>query len=241
MGENPHDKADTPPQESSQEADSSAGTGPSDARFHSVLTTGLLYLFGEGDDDALSHFLAVEGQHLLRYIDRRLPAHVRGPIGVDDILQEVVITLAKKRDRGELEVINTPAFRGLVRKITQGVISKAIAAAHAKKRDISRKASPGNRSGDISSAGDPMDRVPAAVESPSMDMHRGEQLDALEKCLAEMTDEEVEIIDMKHRIGLEHSEIAMRLGISVESARQRFHRAIEHLRKLLQREYPESI
>lgn len=241
MGEIPHDKAGTSPEESAQEADSSAGTGPAEVRFHSVLTTGLLYLFGEGDDDALSHFLAVEGRHLLRYIDRRLPAHVRGPIGVDDILQEVVITLAKKRDRGELEVINTPAFRGLVRKITQGVISKAIAAAHAKKRDISRKASPGNRSGDTSTAGDPLDRVPAAVDSPSMEVHRGEQLDALEKCLAEMTEEEVEIIDMKHRIGLEHSQIAMRLGISVESARQRFHRAIEHLRELLQREYPESI
>jgi len=241
MDENPHDKAGSSPEESSQEADSSAGTGPPEDRFHSVLTTGLLYLFGEGDDDALSHFLAVEGQHLLRYIDRRLPAHVRGPIGIDDILQEVVITLAKKRDCGELEVINTPAFRGLVRKITQGVISKAIAAAHAKKRDISRKASPGNNSGEFSSAGDPLDRVPADVDSPSMDVHRGEQLAALEKCLAEMTEEEVEIIDMKHRIGLEHSEIAMRLGISVESARQRFHRAIEHLRKLLQRQYPESI
>jgi RNA polymerase sigma factor (sigma-70 family) len=241
MGEIPHDKADTSPEESAQEADSSAGTGPSEDRFHSVLTTGLLYLFGEGDDDALSHFLAVEGRHLLRYIDRRLPAHVRGPIGIDDILQEVVITLAKKRDRGELEVINTPAFRGLVRKITQGVISKAIAAAHAMKRDISRKASPGNRSGDTSSAGDPLDRVPAAVDSPSMDMHRGEQLAALEKCLTEMTEEEVEIIDMKHRIGLEHAEIAIQLGISVDTARQRFHRAIEHLRKLLQRQYPESI
>jgi RNA polymerase sigma factor (sigma-70 family) len=72
-------------------------------------------------------------------------------------------------------------------------------------------------------------------------MHRGEQLAALEKCLTEMTEEEVEIIDMKHRIGLEHSEIAIQLGISVDTARQRFHRAIEHLRELLQREYPESI
>ena len=86
-----------------------------------------------------------------------------------------------------------------------------------------------------------MDRVPAAVDSPSMDMHRGEQLGALEKCLTEMTEEEVEIIDMKHRIGLEHAEIAIQLGISVDTARQRFHRAIEHLRELLQREYPESI
>ncbi len=41
--------------------------------------------------------------------------------------------------------------------------------------------------------------------------------------------------------GLEHSEIALRLGISVDTARQRFHRAIEHLRELLQREYPDSI
>ena len=33
----------------------------------------------------------------------------------------------------------------------------------------------------------------------------------------------------------------MRLGISVDTARQRFHRAIEHLRELLHREYPDSI
>jgi DNA-directed RNA polymerase specialized sigma24 family protein len=33
----------------------------------------------------------------------------------------------------------------------------------------------------------------------------------------------------------------MRLGISVDTARQRFHRTIEHLRELLQLEYPESI
>jgi hypothetical protein len=41
--------------------------------------------------------------------------------------------------------------------------------------------------------------------------------------------------------GLEHAAIAMRLGISVETARQRFHRAIEHLRELLHRQYPDGI
>jgi DNA-directed RNA polymerase specialized sigma24 family protein len=33
----------------------------------------------------------------------------------------------------------------------------------------------------------------------------------------------------------------MRLDISVDTARQRFHRAIEHLRELLHRQYPDSI
>jgi len=220
--------------------DPPADLGPSHDPFHSVLTTGLLYLFSEGDDDALSHFLDVEGAQLLRYIDRRLPPHVRGPIGTDDILQEVVITLAKKRDSGDLEVINTAAFRGLVRKITDGVISRELAKAHAKKRDISRRVSPGRMGrGESTGGGDPLDRVPADGDPPSMEVRRNEQLELLTSCLSEMTPEEVEIIDMKHRMELDHADIAERLGLSVEAARQRFHRAIEHLRALLRRKYPD--
>jgi len=44
---------------------------------------------------------------------------------------------------------------------------------------------------------------------------------------------------MKHRMELDHADIAERLGLSVEAARQRFHRAIEHLRELLRRKYPD--
>lgn len=217
-----------------------AAPGPFDDPFHSVLTTGLLYLFSGGNDDALRHFLDVEGAKLLRYIDRRLPPHVRGPIDTDDILQEVVIALAKKRDSGDLEVINTPAFRGLVRKITDRVISKELEKAHAKKRDISRKASPGRMGrGESTGAGNPLDRVPADGDPPSMEVRRSEQLELLTSCLSEMTPEEVEIIDMKHRMELDHANIAERLGISVEAARQRFHRAIDHLRELLRRKYPD--
>jgi len=209
--------------------------------FHSVLTTGLLHLFGEGNDAALGHFLAVEGKQLRHYIDRRLPDHVRGPIGIDDILQEVVISLAGKRDKGELEVINTKAFRGLVRKITQGVISRAVAAAHAQKRDIARKAPQGRRDANGSTQGDLIDQVPARTDSPSKMVHRGEQVDALRISLAAMTQDEVEIIDMRHRRNLEYIEIGELLKISEGSARKRFHRAITHLRELLRKEYPESI
>ncbi|MDE0958950.1 MAG: sigma-70 family RNA polymerase sigma factor [Planctomycetota bacterium] len=220
-----------------QECDVGAPQDP----FHSVLTTGLLHLFGEGDDDALGHFLAVEGKHLRRYIDRRLPGHVRGPIGIDDILQEVVISLADKRDQGELEVINTPAFRGLVRKITQGVISRVVAAAHAQKRDIARKAPQAGTDGNSSAQGDLIDQVPARTDSPSKMVHRGEQIDALELSLAAMTQDEVEIIDMRHRRNLEYIEIGELLKISEGNARKRFHRAITHLRELLRKHYPESI
>ncbi|PCH82831.1 MAG: hypothetical protein COC02_05005 [Rhodospirillaceae bacterium] len=177
----------------------------------------------------------------VRYVGLSVLAHI-SPIGIDDILQEVVITLAKKRDSGDLEVINTAAFRGLVRKITDGVISKELAKAHTKKRDISRKASPGRMGrGESTGVGDPLDRVPADGDPPSMQVRRSEQLELLTNCLSEMTPEEVEIIDMKHRMDLEHTAIAERLGISVEAARQRFHRAIDHLRELLHRKYPDNI
>ncbi len=230
--------SDPPPDHGpDQECDVRARQDP----FHSVLTTGLLHLFGEGDDEALGHFLAVEGHHLRRYIDRRLPGHIRGPIGIDDILQEVVISLADKRDKGELEVINTPAFRGLVRKITQGVISRAVAAAHAQKRDIARKAPQAGTHENSSAQGNLIDQVPARTGSPSKMVHRGEQVDALKISLAAMTQDEIEIIDMRKRRNLEYIEIGELLKISEGSARKRFHRAITHLRELLRKEYPESI
>ena len=209
--------------------------------FHSVLTTGLLHLFGEGNDAALGHFMAVEGKHLRRYIDRRLPVHVRGPIGIDDILQDVMIILTDKRDKGELEVINTKAFRGLVRKITQGVISRAVAAAHAQKRDIARKAPQAGTDENGSTQGDLIDQVPARTDSPSKMVHREEQVDALKLSLAAMTQDEIEIIDMRKRRNLEYIEIGELLKISEGSARKRFHRAITHLQELLRKEYPESI
>ena len=93
--------------------------------------------------------------------------------------------------------------------------------------------------GESTGGGDPLDRVPADGDPPSMEVRRNEQLELLTSCLSEMTPEEVEIIDMKHRMELDHADIAERLGLSVEAARQRFHRAIEHLRELLRRKYPD--
>ena len=215
---------------------------PSQDPFSSVLNTRLLHLLGAGDRSAFSHLLSLEEDSLRHYIERKLPPHVRGPIGPDDIFQEVVIALARKSEEGELEGINTPAFRGLVYKIADGVISKEVAKAHAKKRDIARKASPPRSAGGGStSSSDPLNQVAARGESPSKAAHIAEQLEALQRSLDEMSPDELEVIHLRDYEELDFAAIARRLSISAEAARQRYHRARERLRILFRRKYPDSL
>lgn len=210
--------------------------------FASVLNTRLLHRLEGGDEDALGHFLTLEGDRLDRYIERKLPPHIRGPIGTDDIFQQVVITLHQKTEKGDLEVINTPAFLGLVYKIIDGIIAREVKKAHAKKRDIGRKAAvPNPVAGESTAASNPIDDFPAKGETPSKMMHTAEQVATLARCLEELSDEEREILELRESDGLDHPTIANRLGISPEAARQRYHRALARLRILYRAHNSDSL
>ncbi len=209
----------------------------------SNLTTGILHQFVEGKDDALAHLVRLQENQLLSYIDRKLPTHVRGLKGIEDIFQEMVITLARKRDHGELEVINTPAFLGLVKKIIDGLISHAVEAAHRKKRDVRRKQSPVKNSVLSSIGGDQIDRLAAKVESPSLPAHRSEQVAAVRRCLARMSEHDVEIwfLVMNCEDKEKYESIGKKLNITAGAAAKRFERARNTLQALLRGEYPDSI
>jgi RNA polymerase sigma factor (sigma-70 family) len=227
--------------------DGASGPGsefsPPTASPPSNLTTGVLHQFVQGDDDALGHFIRLEEKQLLSYIDRKLSTHVRGPGDIDDIFQELLITLHKKRVSGDLEVINTPAFMGLVIKIIDGLISHAVEAAHRKKRDVRRKQSPVNKSVLSSMGGDLFDRLAAKVESPSLPAHRAEQVAAVRRCLEMMSEDDVEIwfLVMNCDTKKKYESIAKELNITAGAAAKRFERASKNLQTLLQREYPDSI
>ena len=227
--------------------DGTSGPGsefsPPTASPPSSLTTGVLHQFVQGDDDALGHFIRLEEKQLLSYIDRKLLTHVRGPGDIDDIFQELLITLHKKRVSGDLEVINTPAFMGLVKKIIDGLISHAVEAAHRQKRDVRRKQSPVNKSVLSSMGGDLFDRLAARVESPSLPAHRAEQVAAVKRCLAKMTEDDVEIwfLVMNCDSKKKYESIAKELNITAGAAAKRFERASKNLQTLLRREYPDSI
>lgn len=75
---------------------------------------------------------------------------------------------------------------------------------------------------------------PSADQStPSSPARRSEEVARLTKALAQMSSGDQTVIQMRYFDALPHEEIARRLEISVDASKQRLHRAVKRLAKLL--------
>lgn len=79
--------------------------------------------------------------------------------------------------------------------------------------------------------GEPLSGIVATDETPSADLRRQELATQLSNALERLSEAERQIISWRQDDGLSHAQIAERLGISVDAARQRCKSAMDSLRK----------
>lgn len=190
----------------------------------------LLRRFAEGDDAALERLVVKEGERLLPYIERRLPAWLRRRVGASDILQNTIVDLLDVREQFEDRGI--PAFRRLLNVMAELALARAVERERAQKRDVARDKGPGTLAGGTGSQ-DGLARLPGAGPSPSAEVRRREDRERLASAIRSLPTEDREILQLVDYDQLAYEEIARRLGITAAAARKRHSRAVARLRELL--------
>ncbi|MCA8961601.1 MAG: sigma-70 family RNA polymerase sigma factor [Planctomycetes bacterium] len=182
----------------------------------------LLTRFARGEGEALERLFRSEEPGLRRHLGARIPRGMERRWGVSDILQQTVIELIEMRDR--FEVRGGPAFRGLVTRVAERALARAVRRERAAKRDIGRHASV---------AGSMAQWVYSPGPSPSGISMRREDLDALRASFDRLPCGDRLLLRMIDAEGRDYTEVAQALGITEAAARQRRHRALNRLRDLV--------
>jgi RNA polymerase sigma-70 factor, ECF subfamily len=85
----------------------------------------------------------------------------------------------------------------------------------------------------------PLESCPADLPSsealPAAEAERKEAAGLLRACLAQLPDDEQELISLKFFLGLSNQEIAQTLGLTPNHVGVRVHRVLKEMRKLLQK------
>ena len=187
----------------------------------------LLRRFAEGEEAALAILVEKEGKRLLPYIERKLPAYLRRRVGASDILQNTVVDLLGVRDR--FEDRGVLAFRKMLNVMADLSLAKAIERERAKKRDVTKDRGPGTLGGGTGSR-DGLQGLVAESATPSAEFRRREDRERLAELIAELPEEERDLLRLVDYERLSYAEVATRLGITEVTARKRHSRAVARLR-----------
>ena len=185
-----------------------------------------------GDRLALAKLLARCHPRLRRWTETKMDAALKARTTPDDILQEVYVDVARQIDR--FEDRGPGSFLNWVRSILNQKLVDARRAAYCQARDIAREVSAGGGA-DANSYWDLLDHVYADSDTPSRVARRQEALDALQKCVSDLSDGQRQVIRARFLEGLAVSEVAGRLGKSEAAVVALTKRALEALRKAMDR------
>ena len=184
-----------------------------------------------GDRVALAKLLARCHPQLRHWAEARMDAAMKARNDPDDILQEVYIDVARQihgfEDRGP------GSFLSWVRAILNQRLIDAQRAAHCPARDVNREVSVAGAAAD--SYWDLLDNLYAESGTPSRAVRRQEALDALLTVLTELSASHRQVIQLRFLDGLSVAETAARLETSEAAVVALTRRALDALRKSMDR------
>jgi RNA polymerase sigma-70 factor, ECF subfamily len=179
---------------------------------------------------------AAQNELIERYEPRVLPivrAHLRRPVrklmDSQDIVQEVMVQALHNLDGFAMRDENS--FLHYLGVAAVNKIRDHADALKAKKRDVRREVEMAAPAGADSAAIDLPDRN---ATTPSQDVARNEMQEAVNDCVAELSDSHRELISMRNYANMDWQAIGDSLGIKPDAARQRHASARVALGRLLQ-------
>jgi RNA polymerase sigma-70 factor (ECF subfamily) len=192
-----------------------------------VKTEELLTRITNGDDRALGQLLARYRNYVRRIVDARLDYDLRTRVDPSDIVQES-LTVASRRIDDYLERRPTSFRIWLRRKVLEQIVDTR-RRHYALKRDVRREHQFGNPSSlSIAGAffGDKISEI----------ANQQEMLEKIQTTIEKLSDNDREILLLRHSEGLSNEEAAEVLDTDPNTASQRYGRAVRRLSKDLNRQ-----
>ena len=173
----------------------------------------------QGDSEAFAWLVSEYGPRLYRYFHR----HSGSDQEAEDMLQDMFVKLVEKlrnyRDQGMFEAWLFRVAANLARD-----------RARRRQKRVSRAVSLNARPDDQGSL---MDTLESGEKTASEKLENKEQIDRLGRALTQLSEQEREIILLRHYGGLSFREIAEQLKIPIGTALNRVHRGLKHLQRIM--------
>ncbi len=178
----------------------------------------------------LAAFIESHRRQLLAYADRNIGPSLRSRVEPEDIVQEVVVSALSSIDQFRVE--GRDPFRLLCQLAEQRIIDAHRHHVGAQKRSAAREVSM-----DAPVAGGDgfgfINMLVASITSPSQAFSRDQKEFQLQQAIAELNDEQREILRLRFVEGLPTKDIAERTGKSDGAIRVTLTRTVAHLQEIL--------
>lgn len=194
----------------------------------------LLERAGKGDADSLNELLTKHRGRLRRMVELRMDPRVRGRVDASDVIQEVYVEVSRKlpdyfRER------QLPFFLWL-RLLTGQKVSQAHRThLGTQGRDAAREVSICRGAWPEASSAALAARLMGDFTSPSQVVAKEEMRLLLQDALNEMDETDREVLALRHFEQLSNSETAAALELSDSAACNRHVRALERMKRILDR------
>jgi RNA polymerase sigma-70 factor (ECF subfamily) len=184
-----------------------------------------------GDESAIAEVFSGYRDKLQRMIRFRLDRRLYGRVDTADVLQEVWLESARRIESYTSNPA-VPYFVWLRQLAFQIIIDLHRRHLGAKKRNVSQEVSLGQDRCDtsISIAG----HLVGDLTSPSQAVMRDERLAQLREALSTMDEIDREVLALRHFEELSNNEVAEVLGIQKTAASNRYIRALNRLKEVLE-------
>lgn len=184
-----------------------------------------------GDRISLGIVCSALRPDLLRTAEGRLSLDLRPKLGASDLVQQSL--LEAQRDLQTFQGDTEVEFRAWVKRILEHNLLDATRMYRAtQRRDTSREIS--------FHLADGADRIHRGQKTASSLIRRKEVDEELLRAIAQLPEKNRQVIELRHRRGLTHQEIAEELAISELACRKLWSRTVNQLRSMLTKESDES-
>ena len=178
----------------------------------------------------LSTFFELHRRQLLVYVDRNLGPALRTRVEPEDIVQEVATSALASL--GQFQVEGRDPFRLLCQIAEQRIIDLHRHHVGAQKRSTAREVSMNAPTQGTDGFGF-VDMLVASITSPSQAFSRNQKEFRLQQALAELSEEQREVLRLRYVELLPSQKIAELVGKSHGAIRVMLSRAVAHLQEIM--------
>ncbi len=185
---------------------------------------------GFSGPEELGAFIESHRRQLLAYVDRNIGPALRSRLEPEDIFQEVTVAALGALDQFNVE--GRDSFRLLCQLAEQRIIDAHRHHVAAQKRSANREVSIDASAGNSDGFGF-IDLLVASITSASQAFSKDQKEFRLQQAIAELSEEQRDLLRMRFAEGLATKEIADRVGKSDGAIRVMLTRTVAHLQEIL--------
>ncbi len=186
-------------------------------------------LAAAGDADALQHLIVHQHAELRGVVAGTIDAALRSRIDPDDILQQAYIVAFKSV--GDTEFNSPEHFRNWLKRIAFDRLKDAQRDHRRQKRDVRREVAGHSPADATASYPDLIQRLAGGESTPSRQIAKNEAIAAVMSCLAQLKDDQREVVRLRFLEDVPVTEIAQRLGKPETAVYTLCHRGLKSLRE----------